>query len=105
MTARAIIAGAIAAGLAGGTVALAAAARADDPGERAEALLLGSAINRFVAKQLPSTFAVRGDRDAGIGVQDVALVDARYCGAKETGRGRFIGVLRPAGGESAALPP
>src|SRR5262249_31684215 len=76
-----------------------------DPAERAEALLLASAVNRFVAKQLPSTFAVRGDRDAGIGAQDVTLVDARFCGAgKDPGRGRFIGVLRPAETRGAAVP-
>ena len=69
---------------------------AADPGERAEALLFGAAINRFVAKQLPSTFSVRGDRDAGIGAADVTMVDARYCGAKASGHGRLVGVLRPA---------
>jgi hypothetical protein len=101
MAGRAIVAGLIAAGLVAGSVASAA----PDPGERAEALLLGTAINRFVAKQLPTTFSVRGDRDAGIGAQDVTLVDARYCGAKDTSHGRFLGVLRPAAGGTAALPP
>ena len=102
MFGRAIAAGVIAAvvfGVAGAT------AVAADPGERAEALLLGSAIDRFVAKQLPSTFAVRGDRDAGIGAQDVTLVDARFCGpGKDPGRGRFIGLLRPAETGGPALP-
>src|SRR6266540_442465 len=82
----------------------AASAAPADPGERAEALLLGGAINRFVARQLPATFSVRGDRDAGIGAQDVTLVDARYCGAgKDGGRGRLVGALRPAGA-TGALP-
>jgi hypothetical protein len=79
-----------------------------DAGERGEALLFGAAIDRFVAKQLPSTFAVRGNRDAGIGAEDVTLVDARYCGATKSGRGRLVGVVRPAtSGEAtlAALPP
>jgi hypothetical protein len=104
MMARAIVAAAFAGTLASATVAGAEPPRAGDPGERAEALLLGGAINRFVAKQLPATFSIRGDRDAGIGAQEVTLVDARYCGAKERGQGRLIGVLRPAG-EAPALPP
>ncbi|HXU00353.1 MAG TPA: hypothetical protein VN903_05145, partial [Polyangia bacterium] len=74
---RAIVAGMIAVALASAAAGQASAA---EPSERGEALLFGSAINRFVAKQVPSTFAVRGDRDAGIGAQDVTLVDARYCG-------------------------
>src|SRR5215470_8468487 len=101
MIGRALAAGLIVAQLAGASAAAAPA----DPAEHAEALLLGSAIDRFVAKQLPSTFAVRGDRDAGIGAQDVTLVDARFCGpGKDAGRGRFIGVLRPAESSGAALP-
>jgi hypothetical protein len=102
MAGRAIIAGVIASGLAGAPLAHAAPA---DPAERAEALLLGSAINRFAARQLPNTFTVRGDRAAGIGAEDVTLVDARYCGAKDTSRGRLVGVLRPTTvGAAAALP-
>src|SRR6478752_2877698 len=100
MARRAIVVGVLA------TLALvvpAARAAAPDPGERAEALLFGAAINRFVAKQLPSTFSVRGDRDAGIGAQDVTLVDARYCGASKAGHGRLVGVLRPA--SSSETPP
>ena len=104
MPRRAIIAGMVAVVLAGVPAGQAAAA---DPGERAEALLFAGAVNRFVAKQVPSTFSIRGDRDAGIGAQDVTLVDARYCGATARGHGRLVGVLRPASsGESApaALP-
>src|SRR5215831_20738714 len=103
MIGRAIAAGTIAAVLAGaGAIAIAAPA---EPAERTEALLFGGAIDRFVAKQLPSTFAVRGDRDAGIGAQDVTLVDARFCGpGKDPGRGRFIGLLRPAETGGPALP-
>jgi len=113
MMARAIVAGAWAAALASGAAG-AAPGRADDPGgraealppgERAEALLLSGAINRFVARQLPATFSVRGNRDAGIGAEDVTLVDARYCGAKEAGQGRLVGVLRPATSQAGALPP
>jgi hypothetical protein len=100
---RAIVVGVIAAGLGGPAVASAATPGVGDPGERAEALLRGDAINRFVAKQLPATFAVRGDRDAGIGAEDVTLVDARYCGAKDASRGRVVGVLRPAGSGAAPL--
>ena len=84
-----------------------ASAAPADPVERAEALLFGAAINRFVAKQLPSTFSVRGDRDAGIGAADVTLVDARYCGSTKAGHGRLVGVLRPASSSEtapAALP-
>src|SRR5262247_3434014 len=89
MVRRAIIAGLIGAGLGG---VPAAAPAASDPGERAEALLQGGALDRFVARQLPMTFTVRGDRAAGIGAEDVVLVDARYCGGNEKGRGRFLGV-------------
>ena len=106
MAARALIAGLIVGGF-GGSVGLpapTAAGASADAGERAEALLLGGAINRFVAKQLPTTFSVRGNRDAGIGAEDVTLVDARFCGARDAGHGRFIGLLRPASGGSAALP-
>jgi len=71
----------------------------------AEALIRAGAINRFVAKQLPTTFNVRGNRDAGIGAEEVTLVDARFCGGtKDASRGKFVGVLRPAGGGTAALP-
>ena len=97
--------GVLALGLAAAPIAAAAAPRM--PVERAEALLFGAAINRFVAKQLPSTFSVRGDRDAGIGAADVTLVDARYCGATKAGHGRLVGVLRPASSSEtapAALP-
>jgi hypothetical protein len=101
MPLRAIIAGLIAGALAA-PVAGAAPADAD---ERAEALLLGGAINRFVAKQLPTTFTVRGNRDAGIGAEDVTLVEARFCGgAKDPRRGRFVGALRPAGASGGSLP-
>jgi hypothetical protein len=95
MAKRVIVAGVVAALLAHAAAVVAAPA---DPGERAEALLVGGAINRYVAKQLPSTFSVRGDRDAGISAQDVTVVDARYCGGgKDAGRGRFVGVVRPDG--------
>ena len=96
--------GVLAVGLVAAPIAAAAPA---DPVERAEALLFGAAINRFVAKQLPSTFSVRGDRDAGIGAADVTLVDARYCGSTKAGHGRLVGVLRPASSSEtapAALP-
>jgi hypothetical protein len=85
-----------------GATSVAAAA---DPGERAEVLLSSGAINRFIAKQLPSTFPVSGDRDAGIGAQDITLVDARYCGAGDkAGRGRFLAVVRLAEAGGAAPP-
>jgi hypothetical protein len=93
MFGRAIVACMTAAAV-GGAPAVAAAA---DQAERAEALLLGSAINRFAAKQLPWTFAVRGDRAAGIGAQDLTMIDLRFCGAgRDASHGRFIGVIRPA---------
>lgn len=102
MTGRALVAGVIAAALVHAPAASAAPADLD---ERAEALLLGGAINRFVVKQLPATFSLRGDRDAGIGAQNVTLVDARYCGAgKDGGRGLLVGVLRLAGA-AGTLPP
>jgi hypothetical protein len=63
------------------------------------------AINRFVARQLPTTFAVRGDRAAGIGAEDVVLVDARYCGGNGKHRGRIVGVLRPSADDVPNLPP
>jgi hypothetical protein len=70
-------------------------ARADEPGERAEALLVGTAVNRFVAKQLPVPLRLRGQRAAGIAPIDVTLVEARYCGAIDAGHGRLLGLLRP----------
>ena len=76
---------------------------AEEPGERAEALLMGAAINRFVAKQLPVTFQIRGHRASGIPPLKVTLSEARYCGAMDAGHGRLIGVLRP-GGESSPGP-
>jgi hypothetical protein len=79
-------------------------AQAEEPGERAEALILGAAVNRFVAKQMPVTFQIRGDRASGIAPLSVTLSEARYCGALDIGRGRLIGVLRPSG-EPYAGPP
>jgi hypothetical protein len=102
MAARVIFAGLIVAALV--SVPPARAAN-PDPGERAEALLQGAAINRFVARQLPATFAVRGDRAAGIGAEDVVLVDARYCGGNVKTRGRIVGVLRPSADDVPNLPP
>lgn len=101
MLGRAIIFASIVVGL--GRVSAAGAAN-PDPGERAEAMLQGAAINRFVARQLPTTFAVRGDRAAGIGAEDVVLVDARYCGGNGKNRGRVVGVLRPSADDVANLP-
>jgi hypothetical protein len=109
MARRAIVLGVVTLGLAAASTSPPASAAAPaEPVERAEALLFGAAINRFVAKQLPSTFSVRGDRDAGIGAADVTLVDARYCGSTKAGQGRLVGVVRPASsGETvpAAMPP
>ena len=97
----------------GGGIAVIAAALAGGPGlaapaasaERAEVLLLGGAINRTLAKQLPSTFTLRGERDAGTVGPAVTLVAARSCGAKDAGRGRLVGVVRPGGtvGPAVAL--
>ena len=101
MTVFAIVAGLIAAEA---VAAPAPSPPTADPADRAEALLLGSAINRFVAKQLPMSFAVRGDHDAGTGAEDVTLVDARFCGGKDASHGRFVGVLRPAAGATGPLP-
>ena len=102
MLGRAIILASIVVGL--GRVPASGAA-VPDPGERAEALLLGGAIDRFVARQLPMTFTVRGDRGAGIGAEDVVLVDARYCGGNGKNRGRIVGVLRPGADDVPNLPP
>jgi hypothetical protein len=85
-------------------VAVGTSARAEDAGERGEALMLGAAVNRFVAKQMPVTFQIRGERAAGISPLGVTLTEARYCGALDVGRGRLVGVLRPSG-EPAAGPP
>jgi len=101
MLGRAIILASIVAGLGGVPPARAAN---DDPTDRAEALLQGAAINRFVARQLPTTFAVRGDRAAGIGAEDVVLADARYCGGGKN-RGRLVGMLRPPADDAPNLPP
>jgi hypothetical protein len=106
MMAFAIIAGLIAADAVAAPAPTTAPAPAPtaDPADRAEALLLGSAVNRFVAKHLPMAFAVRGDHDAGVGAEDVTLVDARFCGGKDASHGRFVGVLRPASGATGPLP-
>ena len=90
----------IAAALAGGPGLAAPAASA----ERAEVLLLGGAINRTLAKQLPSTFTLRGEPDAGIAAGGDAGGGA-ICGAKDAGRGRLVGVVRPGGtvGPAVAL--
>jgi hypothetical protein len=79
-------------------------ARADDAGERADAMVLGPAINRFVAKQLPVPLRLRGQRAAGIAPIEATLVEARYCGAIDAGRGRLVALLRP-GTEAAAGAP
>ena len=85
-------------------VAATTGARADDAGERAEAMLLGSAVNRFVAKQLPVTLQLRGNRAAGIAPLGVTLVEARYCGAIDVGHGRLVGLLRPGADASVGAP-
>ena len=72
--------------------------------ERAEVLVMGAAIDRLVAKQLPATFPIRGDRAAGIASMNVTLVEAVYCGAPEARRGRLVGLLRPASEASAGAP-
>lgn len=105
MTGAPLIAGTIVARFLATFLGFSAGAAAPvDSGERAEVLLRGGAIDRLVGKQLPATFRVRGDRDAGLGAEDVTLVDARYCGGgKDGGTGRFIGVLRP-GGAAGTIP-
>lgn len=80
------------------------AARADETGERGEALLLGTAVNRFVAKQLPVALHLRGQRAAGIAPIDVTVVEARYCGAIDAGHGRILGLLRPGTEATAGAP-
>jgi hypothetical protein len=102
MLSRAMVVASIAVGLGVPLMARAAPGPIEDLGERAEALLRTDAINRFIAKQLPATFAVRGDRDAGIGAEDVTLVDARYCAAKDASHGRIVGLLRSAAGGAEA---
>jgi hypothetical protein len=72
--------------------------------ERAEALLLGGAVNRFVAKQLPVTLRLRGKRAAGIAPLDVTVVEARYCGALDAGHGRLVALLRTGTEARAAAP-
>jgi hypothetical protein len=79
-------------------------ASAEEPGERAEALIFGAAVNRFVGKQMPVTVQIRGDRASGIAPLTVTLSEARYCGALDVGHGRLIGVLR-SGGEPSSGPP
>jgi hypothetical protein len=79
-------------------------ARADERDERGEALLFGAAINRFVAKQLPVSFRIRGERAAGIAPLEVTLSEARYCGAIDAGHGRLLGVVRPTNEPSSGPP-
>lgn len=96
--------------LLGTTLALSAAlaptarAEAEDRGERAEALVLGSAINAYVDKKLPVTFEIPGEPAAGATSVSVTLLEARYCGALDATRGRLIGVVRLAG-EAPTAPP
>jgi hypothetical protein len=78
--------------------------RAEEPGERAEALILGAAVNRFAGKQMPVTLHLRGLRAAGIAPLDVALTEARYCGAVDATHGRLLGVLRSGDAASAGPP-
>jgi hypothetical protein len=100
MTARAGTVGSAAA-LALVLLQAAARAQADDAGEQAQTLILGQAINRFAAKRMPVTFDIPGDRAAGTGPVTLAVVEARYCGALDAGRGRLIAVVRPAGAATA----
>jgi hypothetical protein len=97
-----LIAGVVAGAIVCGSVGTAAPAR-DGGEERAEVLLFGTALDRFVAKQLPATIAVHGDRDAGIDEQTVTMVDARSCAATDASHGRFVGVVRPQGASAAGL--
>jgi hypothetical protein len=79
-------------------------ARAEEPGERAEALIQGAAINRFVGKQMPVTLQLRGVRAAGIPPLTVTLTEARYCGAVDATHGRLLGVLRSGDAPSSGPP-
>jgi len=80
------------------------AARAEGDAERAEALVLGSALNRFVEKKLPADFEIPGDSAAGSRSVSLTLVEARYCGGVDAGRGRLVGVVRLAGQEAPSSP-
>jgi hypothetical protein len=98
---------AMTAALLGTTLALSAAlappARAQTE-ERGEALVLGGAINGYLAKKLPVAFEIPGDRAAGAPSVNLTLLEARYCGALDATRGRLIGVVRLAGETPTAAP-
>jgi hypothetical protein len=64
-----------------------ALALADGP-VRAEGQLPGAAIDRFLARLVPVTFAVPGE-SAG----RLAVVEARYCGTVDATRGRLLAVV------------
>src|SRR5436309_130187 len=102
MAVRLIVAGGAAVA---GVAVLAAVARAgaEDPAEQADVLLSGAVINRMLGKRLPISFDVPAERASGAAALGVTLVEGRYCGAMDTGHGRLIGVLRPAG--AATAPP
>lgn len=85
-----------------------APARGDDPDpsappERAEAQLVGGAVNRFVEKRLPVTLELPGDRAAGVRRMTVTVTEARFCGAADAARGRLLAIVR-APGEPPATP-
>ena len=100
---RAIVVGVLTAVMATALAGAPGLAAPAAPAERAEVLLLSGAINRYLAKQLPSTFTLRGVSDAGVAGPAVTLVAARSCEAKDAGRGRLVGVVRPAGTVGSAV--
>ncbi|HEX3694706.1 MAG TPA: hypothetical protein VH374_04885 [Polyangia bacterium] len=89
-------------------VSLPAVARAASEGERADAALSAAATNRILGKVLPVAYDLAAaatsnpapttpSPDAGPAAPasvTVWLVDARYCGVAEGGRGRMVGVVR-----------
>jgi hypothetical protein len=60
---------------------------------RAQALVLGASLNRFVARQLPVVVDLPGDRTAGVAPSKLTVVEARYCGGVDGGRGRALALV------------
>ncbi|HXI55696.1 MAG TPA: hypothetical protein VNO55_06535 [Polyangia bacterium] len=82
---------------------------ASDGAERADVLIAAATTNMMLAKLLPQPIEIAGDRAADGGPPPppvtVWLVEARYCGAGDGGRGRVLGVVRSRRDALPATPP
>jgi hypothetical protein len=71
---------------------------ASDGADRADVLISAATTNMTLARLLPQPIEIAGDRAADGGPPPppltVWLMEARYCGAGDGGRGRVLGVVR-----------